>query len=49
MRENDVWDLEEVSIDRKAISCKWVLKKKGDAKFKARLVAHRFTQKEGVG
>ncbi|GBO26806.1 Retrovirus-related Pol polyprotein from transposon RE2 [Araneus ventricosus] len=25
MKENDVWDLEELPMDRKAISCRWVL------------------------
>ncbi|GBM05195.1 Retrovirus-related Pol polyprotein from transposon TNT 1-94 [Araneus ventricosus] len=30
MKENDVWDLEELPMDRKAISCRWVLRKKRD-------------------
>ncbi|GBN32084.1 Retrovirus-related Pol polyprotein from transposon TNT 1-94 [Araneus ventricosus] len=48
MKENDVWDLEELPMDRKAISCRWVLRKKRDGKYKARLVARGFMQKEGV-
>ncbi|GBM26838.1 Retrovirus-related Pol polyprotein from transposon TNT 1-94 [Araneus ventricosus] len=35
-------------MDRKAISCRWVLRKKRDGKYKARLVARGFMQKEGV-
>ncbi|GBM97665.1 Retrovirus-related Pol polyprotein from transposon TNT 1-94 [Araneus ventricosus] len=45
LKENDVWDLEELPMDRKAISCRWVLRKKRDGKYKARLVAHGFMQK----
>ncbi|GBO22093.1 Retrovirus-related Pol polyprotein from transposon TNT 1-94 [Araneus ventricosus] len=48
MKENEVWDLEELPMDRKAISCRWVLRKKRDGKYKARLVARGFMQKEGV-
>ncbi|GBN20003.1 Retrovirus-related Pol polyprotein from transposon TNT 1-94 [Araneus ventricosus] len=48
MEENEVWDLEELPVDRKAISCRWVLRKKRDGKYKARLVARGFMQKEGV-
>ncbi|GBM84347.1 Retrovirus-related Pol polyprotein from transposon TNT 1-94 [Araneus ventricosus] len=48
MKENDVWDLEELPMDRKAISCRWVLRKKRDGKYKARLVARGFMQKGGV-
>ncbi|GBN67911.1 hypothetical protein AVEN_157361-1, partial [Araneus ventricosus] len=25
MKENEVWDLEELPMDRKAISCRWVV------------------------
>lgn len=48
MKENDVWDLEELPLDRHAISCKWVLRKKRDGKYRARLVARGFMQKEGI-
>ncbi|GBM76253.1 Retrovirus-related Pol polyprotein from transposon TNT 1-94 [Araneus ventricosus] len=48
MKENDVWDLEELPMDRKAISCRWVLWKKRDGKYKERLVARGFMQKDGV-
>ena len=50
---NQVWDLVKGSNDIKPIGCKWVYKwKRGiDGKvetFKARLVAKRYTQKEGI-
>ena len=51
MRCNDVWDLVELPNGAKAIGCKWVFKtKKGSLgnieRYKARLVAKRFTRKE---
>jgi RecG-like helicase len=47
------WRLEQLPAGRKAIKSKWVSKQNYDAagklvKHKARLVAKRFTQKEGV-
>ena len=53
MCQNDVWDLVELPSNYKKIGCKWVFKTKRDAKgnierFKARLVAKVFTQKEGI-
>jgi len=46
---NDVWDLVELSKDKKPISCKCAYKTKRDSKgniesYKARLVAKGFTQ-----
>ena len=48
----EVWDLVELANGVKAIGCKWVFKTKKDSlrtikKYKARLVAKEFTQKEG--
>jgi hypothetical protein len=53
MSSNNVWDLEEIPKGAKTVGCKWVYKTKYDSngnieKYKARLVAKRFTQREGV-
>ena len=50
---NHTWELVELPRGWKTIGCKWVFKKKLKAdgsrdKFKARLVAKRYTQKEGI-
>ena len=53
MASNRVWNLVELPDGVKAIRCKWVFKTKKDSmgnieRYKARLVAKRFTQKEGI-
>ena len=53
MYSNKVWELVEAPNWVKPIGCKWIYKRKrgidGRVKtFKARLVAKRFTQKEGI-
>ena len=48
MKINNVWDLEELPPDSRAISCKWVFTKKRNGRYKARLVARGFMQKEGL-
>ena len=53
MRTNQVWNLVNLLLGRKAIGTKWVLKIKRKAdgsieRYKARLVAKGYTQKEGV-
>ena len=53
MYSNSVWTLVEAPKEVKPIWCKWIYKKKRgpDGKvetFKARLVAKRYTQKEGI-
>ncbi|MCO5579508.1 hypothetical protein L7F22_033363 [Adiantum nelumboides] len=50
---NDTWDLVELSQNAKALTCKWVYKKKftsGDPnpKYKARLIAKEFKQEKVV-
>jgi hypothetical protein len=53
MISNNVWDLEEIPKGAKTVGCKWVYKTMYDPngnveKYKARLVAKSFTQREGV-
>ena len=53
MAYNRVWDLIELPYGVKAIRCKWVFKTKKDSqgnikRHKARLMAKRFTQREGI-
>ncbi|KAJ4703754.1 Retrovirus-related Pol polyprotein from transposon TNT 1-94 [Melia azedarach] len=52
--QNQTWELTKRPRDRKIVTCKWVYKKKeGETsvegiKYKARVVARGFTQREGV-
>uniref|UniRef100_A0A2N9FKV1 Integrase catalytic domain-containing protein n=1 Tax=Fagus sylvatica TaxID=28930 RepID=A0A2N9FKV1_FAGSY len=53
MRTNQVWELVDLPLERKSIGNKWVLKIKRKAdgsidKYKVRLVAKGYTQREGV-
>jgi hypothetical protein len=53
MSTNNIWGLVEIPKEAKAIGCKWVYKTKHDSKgnikrFKARLVAKDFTQREEI-
>nr|CAN68858.1 hypothetical protein VITISV_004449 [Vitis vinifera] len=53
MKDNGVWDLVELPKGVKLIGCKWIFKTKQDSKgnivrYKTRLVAKGFTQKEGI-
>ena len=53
MKSNEVWDLVELPNGVKVIGCKWVFKTKKDSlgnieRYKARLIAKGFTQKEGI-
>ena len=53
LEKNDTWDLQELPEDKRAISSKWVFKvqhnKAGQvSRFKARLCARGFSQKEGI-
>ena len=53
MNKNKVWELVDISANRKVVGNKWVLKIKHRAdgsidKYKARLVAKGYTQMEGV-
>ena len=54
MKSNEVWDLVHFSKGAKAIGYKWVYKTKKDSlgnieRYKVRVVAKGFTQKEGIG
>ena len=53
LEANNTWTLTHLPAGKKPIGCKWVYKIKYRAdgsikRYKARLVANRFTQKEGV-
>ena len=53
MKDNDVWDLVPLPEGVKPIGCKWIFKTKRDSKgdmerYKARLIAKGYTQKEGI-
>ena len=53
LEANNTWILTSLPPNKKPISCKWVykVKYKSDGsveRYKARLVAKRFTQKEGI-
>jgi hypothetical protein len=53
MSVNKVWDLEEIPKGAKTVGYKWVYKTKCDSngnieRFKARLMAKGFTQREGI-
>ena len=53
MNTNKVWDLEIILKGAKTVGCKWVYKTKLDSqgnieRYKARLVAKDFTQREGI-
>jgi Reverse transcriptase (RNA-dependent DNA polymerase) len=53
MYDNKVWDIIHLPKSVKPIGCKWIFKSKKDSegnvkRYKARLVAKRFTQKQGI-
>ena len=53
LHENDVWELVELTKDRKPVGSKWVFKVKTNAdgsfeRYKACLVAQGYSQKEGL-
>ena len=53
MEHNGVWNLVELPKDCKRVGCKWVFKTKRDSygnidRYKAKLVAKEFTQKDGI-
>jgi hypothetical protein len=53
MSINKVWNLEEIPKGAKTVGCKWVYRTKCDSngnieRFKARLMAEGFTQREGI-
>lgn len=51
-KKNGTWKIEEKSKNRKSIDCKWIFKIKQTPgkkdRYKARLVARGFTQREGI-
>ena len=52
MQRNEVWDMVKLPEGRKPVGCKWVFKRKRNSdgvveRYRARLVAQNFTQKQG--
>ena len=48
LAKNNTWVLEPLPIDRKAIGCRWLFRKKEDGRYKARLVAKGYSQQPGI-
>jgi hypothetical protein len=48
MKRHGVWSLQKLPVGQTLIGCKWVFKKKICGRYKARLVAQGFAQREGV-
>ncbi|CAH2104888.1 unnamed protein product [Euphydryas editha] len=51
-RDNDAWDLVDKPSDARVVQCKWVFKRKlnsdNTVRYRARLVAKGYTQKQGI-
>ncbi|GFV77404.1 retrovirus-related Pol polyprotein from transposon TNT 1-94 [Trichonephila clavipes] len=53
LSENHTWELSDLPVGAKAIPCKWVYRLKTNPdgsinKYKARLVARGFSQRQGI-
>jgi len=48
LEKNQTWNFMNLPQGSKAISCRWVFRKKDSEQYKARLVAKRYSQKEGI-
>ena len=48
LNKNETWKLVEKPIDKKGLDLKWVFTKKGENKFKARIVIRGFQQRETI-
>ena len=48
LARNNTWKLEPLPPGRQAIGCRWLYKKKDDGRYKVRLVAKGYSQREGV-
>ena len=46
LNKNETWKLVEKPIEKKVLDLKWVFTKKGENKFKARIVVRGFQQRE---
>ena len=42
------WELTDLPEGRKPLTCRWILRQKGDGRMKARLVARGFDQQQGI-
>jgi len=45
---NDTWELALLPAGREAIGCRWLFRRKDDGRYKARLVAKAYSQREGL-
>jgi len=48
LAKNKTWVIEPLPAGRTAIGCRWLFRKKGDGRYKVRLVAKGFSQKPGI-
>lgn len=44
LAKNNSWVVEPLPVDRTAIGCRWLFRKKEDGRYKARLVAKGYSQ-----
>ena len=48
LNRHQIWELVNFSKNSNVISYRWVFRKKDNEQYKAKLVAKRYTQKEGI-
>ena len=48
LKKNKIWELVDLPAGRNAVKSKWVFKHKVDGRYRAHLVANRFTQIPGL-
>jgi len=48
LQKNGTWVVEKPPLERNIVGCRWLFMRKGDGRFKVRLVAKGFSQKPGI-